>query len=91
MLKSWESRTTFYKAGLRNFMNGRKKPGATSFSVLLDLTKRRYILLTKAKGLVKDNTSVAYAFCGINCSLALEFNKNTYNYFNSENKLRKLL
>ena len=81
MLKSWESRTTLYKAGLRNFMNGWKKPGATSFSVLLDLTKRRYILLTKAKGLVKDNTSVAYGFCDINCSLALEFNKKHIKLF----------
>ena len=36
-------------------MNGRKKPGAKSFSVSLDLTTRRYALLTKAKGLVKDN------------------------------------
>ena len=33
-------------------MNGRKKPGAKSFSVSLDLTKRRYALLTKAKGFI---------------------------------------
>ena len=89
--KSWESRAAFYKARTRNFMNGRKKPGAKSFSVSLDLTKRRYALLTKAKGLVKDNPSVAYAFCDINCSLAIRFNDNTYKYFNSENKLMKLL
>lgn len=58
-------------------MNGRKKPGPKSFSVLSDLTKRHYILLTKAKGLVKGNPSVAYAFCGINYSLALRFNDST--------------
>ena len=63
--KSWESRTAFYKVHPRDFMNGRKKPGAKSFGVSLDLTKRRYVLLTKAKGLVKDNPSVAYAFCDI--------------------------
>ena len=89
--KSWESRKAFYKARPLNFMNGRKKPGAKSFSVSLDLTKRRYALLTKAKGLIKDNPSVAYAFCDINCSLAIKLNDNTYKYFNSENELRKLL
>ena len=47
--KSWESRTAFYKARPRNFMNSRKKPGAKSFSVSLDLMKHRYALLTKAK------------------------------------------
>ena len=89
--KSWESRTAFYKARPRYFMNDRKKPCAKSFSVSLDLTKRRYALLSKAKGLVKGNPSVAYAFCDINCSLAIKFNDNTYKYFNSENELRKLL
>ena len=89
--KSWGLRTAFYKARPRNFMNGRKKPGANSFSVSLDPTKRRYTLLTIAKGLVKDNPSVPYAFYDINCSLAIKFNGNTYKYFNSENELRKLL
>ena len=78
-------------ASPRNFMNDRKKPGAKSFSVSLDLTKRRYALLSKAKGLFQDNPSDAYAFCDINCSLAIKFNDNTYKYFNSENELRKLL
>ena len=45
-------------------MNSRKKPDVKSFRfVSLDLTKRRYVLLAKAKGLVKDNPSVAYASC----------------------------
>ena len=89
--KSWESLTAFYKARPRIFLNGKKKPGAKSLSVSLDLTKRRYALLSKAKGLVKDNASVAYTFCDINCSLALKFNDSTYKYFNNENELRKLL
>ena len=89
--KSRESRTAFYKARPGNFMNGRKKPGAKSFSVSLDLTKSRYALSTKAKGLIKGNPSVAYAFCDINHSLAIKFNDNTYKYFNSEHELRKLL
>ena len=80
--KSWESRTVFYQEKTR------KKPGAKRS---LDLTKRRYALLTKAKGLVKDNTAAAYAFCDINCSLAIRFNNNTYKYFNSETEPMKLL
>ena len=72
-------------------MNHRKKPGVTSFRVLFDLMKCCYALLTKAKGLVKDNPSVAYAFCDINCSLAIKFNGNMYKYFNSENEPRKLV
>lgn len=42
-------------------MNGRKKPAVKNFSVSLDPTKRHYTLLTKDKGLVNDNHSVAYA------------------------------
>ena len=72
------------------FMNT-KKAGTKNFSVSLDLTKRCYILSTKAKSLVKDNLSVAYAFCDINCFLTLKFYGNTYKYFNGENELRKLL
>ena len=43
--KSWGLRTAFYKACLRKFMNGRKKPGAKNFSVSLNLTKRRYFVI----------------------------------------------
>ena len=58
-------------------MNHRKKPGVTSLRVLFDLMNCCYALLTKAKGFVKDNPSVAYGFCDINCSLAIKFNGNT--------------
>ena len=71
--------------------NRRNKLCAKIFSVPLDLTKHCHILLAKAKGLTKDNPSVAYAFSDINCSLALTFNDNTSKYFNSERKLKKLL
>ena len=49
----------FYRACPRNLINGRKKSGAKKFIIVSDLTKRRYILSTKAKSLVKDNASVA--------------------------------
>ena len=75
--KSWKSRTTFYKSRPRNQVYRQKKPGS-SFNVSLDLTKRRCNLLMKAKGLIANNPSVAYAFCDINCSLVIKFNDNTY-------------
>ena len=53
--------------------------------------QRRYNLLIKAKGLIANNPSVAYAFSDINCSLVLKFNDNTYRYFNSESELNNLL
>ena len=59
--KSWKLRITFYKSRPRNHLDRQKKPGS-SFNVSLDLTKRRYNLLMKARGLIANNPSVAYAF-----------------------------
>ena len=58
---SWESRKAFYKARPSNHLDRQNKP-AVSFNVSLDLTKRRYNLLAKARGLVTNNPLVAYAF-----------------------------
>ena len=88
--KSWKSRITFYKSRPRNHLDRQKKPGST-FNVSLDLTKRRYNLLMKARGLIVNNPSVAYAFCDINCSLVIKFNDNTYRYFNIECEFNNLL
>ena len=88
--KSRKSRTTFYKSRPRNHLDRQKKPGS-SFNVSLDLTKRRYNLLMKARGFIANNPSVAYAFCDTNCSLVIKFNDNTYRYFNSECELNNLL
>ena len=51
--KTWIARAAFYKARPKKYVNGRKKPGLTSSSVSLDLTKRRYSLLAKAKSIIK--------------------------------------
>ena len=52
--KSWKSRMTFYKSRPRNHLDRQKKPGS-SFNVSLDLTKRRYNLLMKTRGLIANN------------------------------------
>ena len=88
--KSWKSRTTFYKSRPKNYLDRQKKPGS-SFNVSLDSTKRRYNLLMKARALIANNPSDAYAFCDINCSLVIKFDDNTYRYFNSECELNNLL
>ena len=81
----------FIKVNQKNYVNGRKKPGLISFSVSLDLTKRSYSLLAKAKSIIKDNPAVMFAFADINCSLALKLNDDKFHYFNSEDELNKIL
>ena len=89
--KSWKVCVAFYKARPKNYVNGRKKPGLTSFSVSLDLTKRCYLLLAKAKSIIKDNPAVMFAFADINCSLALKLKDDKFHYFNSEDELNMIL
>ena len=49
--KSWKSRADLYKTRPRNHLDRQEKPGS-SFNVSMDLTKRCYNLLIKAKGLI---------------------------------------
>ena len=74
--KSWKSKITFYKSRPRNELDRQKEPGS-SFNVSLDLTKRRYNLLMKSRGLIANNPSFAYASCHTNCSLVIKFNDNS--------------
>ena len=89
--KSWKARAAFYKVRSKNHVNGRKKPRLTLFSVSLDLAKRRYSLLTKAKSIIKDNAAVIFALADINCSIALKLNDDKFHYFNREDELNKIL
>ena len=86
--RSWKARQRFYKGQPRYCADSSKKPG---FTVSVDLTKRRYLLLTKAKGLIKGNSNMKYVYSDINCSLALRFNDDSFKYFNSERELLSLL
>ena len=86
--RSWKARQRFYKGRPRHYADSSKKPG---FTVSVDLTKRRYLLLTKAKGLIKGNSNIKYVYSDINCSLALRFNDDSFKVFNSERELLSLL
>ena len=89
--KSGKARAAFYKTRPKNYVYGSKKPSITSFSVSLDLRKRRYSLLAKAKSIIKDNPAVMFTFADANCSLALKLNDDKFHYFNSEDELNKIL
>ena len=65
-----------------------KKPG---FSVLVDLTNWSYLLLSKAKGLIKGSINISCVYSDINCSLALRFKDNSFKYFSCEKELHHLL
>ena len=68
---SWKSRQQFYNARPKHFNNSKRKPGQHLFSVSVDLTRRRYLLLNKAKGLIKDCESINYVFA-VNCSFGMK-------------------
>ena len=57
--RSWKARQRFYKGRSRYYADSSKKPG---FTVSVALTKRRCLLLTKAKGLIKGNSNIKYVY-----------------------------
>ena len=89
--KSWRYRQDVYRNQPRRFENGKKKPGENSFSVSLDLTRRRYNLLKIAQGIVKEMDNVSFVCADANCSLAICFKNGTIKHFNSEYEFRSLL
>lgn len=90
--KSWEARKVFYKARPKNH-NVEKKPG--SFSVGLDLTKRRLNLLMSAREKLEQIKCdrFAYVFADINCSLGIKYNddKDSLKFFNTTKEFDELI
>ena len=84
---SWKSRQQFSNARPKHFTNSKRKPGQHLLSVSVDLRRRRYLLLNKAKGLIKDCESINYVFADVNCSLGMKFQNGGFKFFNSENEL----
>ena len=70
--KSWKSRQQLYNSRPRLDKNRKKKPGQ-NFTISVDLTKRRYELLMKARRLIKDKDAIDFVFSDINCSLGVKF------------------
>ena len=89
--KSWDARQKFYKARPRSHQTKVQKPGTRSFNIVLDLTKRRYELLTYAKGVIEGNSKVSCAFADVNCTPAIKTSDNKFYYFNDKPKLHEIL
>ena len=90
-IKSWRYRKDVYRNRPRRFENGKKKPGENSFSVSLDLTKRRYNLLKIAQRIVKEIDNLSFVCADVNCSLVIRFKNGTIKHFNGECQFRSLL
>ena len=69
---------------------GKKKPGYKSYSISVDLTKRRYLLLREARKLIKNN-DIDFAFQDITCSLGFRYKNGSFRYSNSENEIHNLI
>ena len=89
--RSWRLQKQFYDARPKNFKDGKKKPGYKSFSVSVDLTKRRYLLSCEARELIKNYDDIDFAFMDINCSLGFKYKNASFRYFNIENELHNLI
>ena len=95
--KSWQQRVSFYKARpTRKSIEtkGKQKPGEPVFTVKVDLTKRRYLLLKKAQERINNgdkSDNVLFAFSDVNCALGIKFSDGTISFFNSESKLNEML
>ena len=79
--KNWGSRTKVYK--------NRKKSNKFKFRV--DLTKRRLLLLKKARDMTKNMPNVDFTFSDVNCRLALRLTNGDFKFFNSETELASII
>ena len=61
-----------------------KKTGEVSFSVSLDLTKRRYNLLKFSQGIVKEMDNVSFVCADVNCYLTIRLKNAIIKHFNME-------
>ena len=88
--KSWKARELFYRSRPRRNADGKKKPGASTFSVNIDLTKRRYELFKHAINSIKGNKEINYVFADINCSLGMKMSNGSFKYFNTKSEFEHL-
>ena len=72
------------------FINDNRKTGLNFFSVSFNLTRRRYLLLKTANGLMENNCNISFVCAGVNCSLGTKLKNGSFKYFNSLNELLRL-
>ena len=88
--KSRKARQQLYNPRPRVQKDGKKKPHQ-NYSISVDLTRRRYQLLTEASGTVKVINAINFAFVNINCSLVVRYDNGSLDYFNSEQELHNII
>ena len=88
--KSRKACQKLYNARRRAQKDGKKKP-RQNFNISVDLTRRRYQLLSEAKEIVKDNNGINFPFVNINCSLGVRYDNGSFDYFNSEQELHNII
>ena len=86
--RNWKSVQYFCNAKLKHFRNSKRKPRQHLFSVSVDLTRRRYLLLSKAKRLIEDSESINRVLAEVNCFLEKKSQDIGLKYFNRKNELR---
>ena len=84
--RSWKAHQQLYNARPRIQKDGKKKP-RQNVSISVDLPRRRYQLLSKARGIVKDINAINFSFVNINCSLGVRYDYVSFDYFNSKQDL----
>ena len=79
IFKSWKSCKEFCDAKPRKSANGKKKSDLSFFNVYFYPTRRRYLLLNTAKGVIKDNSDISYVYADINAFLVLNLKMDCLN------------
>ena len=78
---SFEHRTSFYRN--RNKLKGVR--------IRLDLTKKRYNVLRRARSIADENQDVNYVFVDISCQLKVVFKDGTSDFFKGISDLNELI
>ena len=61
------------------------------YKIRLDLTKKRYLMLSEANKLASDNQNANFCYADVNCSLKIRWNDNQEDFFDTLEDLRDLL
>ena len=70
--------------------DGKKKPFQI-FIISVDLTRRRYQLLSEARKIGKYINAIKFVFVNINCSLGVGYDNGSFSYFNSKQELHDII
>ena len=76
-----------------NCCTGQKKSikQKKGYKIRLDLTRRRYLMLSEANKLASDNQNANFCYADLNCRLKIRLNDNQEGFFDTLEDLRDLL